>query len=221
MGHGRKAHAFITYRDCLIRRDTHRVLLPLFIHLPSMIYSLTGTIIDRDKEKVAIETGNIGYEVFVSKPLEYFLDSHMTLYTYEVITQDDHYLVGFPTKREKEMFGMLISVKGIGPKTAITALGGTSVDELLQAIQSNNVSYLKKLPGIGPKAASQIILDLQGKLVTTSPKSNLQAYEEARLALKQLGFKVKEIDDALSAVAKPDQSVEETITLCLRKLRKS
>ena len=186
-----------------------------------MIYSLTGTIIDRDEDKVAIETGNIGYEVFVSKPMEYILDSHMTLFTYEVITQDDHYLVGFPTKLEKTAFGMLISVKGIGPKTAIAALGATTPEELFQAIEANNVSYLKKLPGIGPKAASQIILDLQGKLVSTRPASNLESYQEARLALKQLGFKAKEIDDVLAVVAKPNQSVEETITLCLRKLRKS
>ena len=186
-----------------------------------MIYSLTGTIIDRDAEKVAIETGNIGYEVFVSKPLEYVIDSQMTLYTYEVITQDDHYLVGFPTKKEKIAFSMLLTVKGIGPKTAISALGGTNPDELYNAIESSNVAFLKKLPGIGPKAASQIILDLKGKLISAQEAKKTDTYQEARLALKQLGFKAKEIDDVLEAVAKPDQSVEETIKLCLRKLRNS
>ena len=83
-----------------------------------MIYSLTGTIIDRDNEKVAIQTLGIGYEVFVSKPMEYELGAELTLYTYEVLSQDDHYLVGFLSKEEKRAFSSLISVKGIGPKTA-------------------------------------------------------------------------------------------------------
>jgi len=184
-----------------------------------MIYSLTGTIIDRDNEKVAIQTLGIGYEVFVSRPLEYVLGAECTLYTYEVLTQDDHYLVGFLSKEEKRAFSSLISVKGIGPKTAISALSKTTPLELIEAIEANNVAYLKKLPGIGPKAASQIILDLQGKLVSNKLDSDIAAYAEARLALKQLGFKVKDIDDAVAAVAKPGQTTEETITLCLRKLR--
>ena len=186
-----------------------------------MIYSLTGTIIDRDEEKIAIETGNIGYEVFVSKPFSYELGSHVRIYTYEVLTQDDHYLVGFLTKEEKEAFSSLLNVKGIGPKTAISALSKTTPDELIAAIESHNISYLKKLPGIGPKAASQIILDLQGKLVSAKPNMGKQDFEEARLALRQLGFKAKDIDDALAAVGKKGQPTEETVKLALLKLRKN
>ena len=186
-----------------------------------MIYSLKGKVVDRDEEKIALDLGNIAYEVFVAKPFEMPLDADIKLYTYEVLTQDDHYLVGFVTKMEKLAFSSLISVKGIGPKTAISALSKTTPEELFEAIEANNISYLKKLPGIGPKAASQIILDLQGKLVSHKQNSDLESFKEARLALKQLGFKVKEIDDVLAIVGKPNQTPEETITLALRKLRKA
>ena len=109
-----------------------------------MIYSLKGTIEEVTKETVAIELGNMAYEVFVSRPSDYTLGQEAKLYTHEVITQDDHYLVGFSTKIEKEAFLSLLSVKGIGPKTAINALSKATPDDLFLAIESSNTSYLKK-----------------------------------------------------------------------------
>ena len=70
----------------------------------------------------------------MSRPAEWHVGQNTTIYTYEVYSQDDHYLVGFTNKLEKEAFGSLIQVKGIGPKTAITALSATTPDELFKAI---------------------------------------------------------------------------------------
>ena len=190
-----------------------------------MIYSLKGQIVEVTKDSVAIETSNVAYEVYVSRSFEFTLDQEVKLYTHEVIGQDDHYLVGFTTKVEKEAFLSLLQVKGIGPKTAITALSKTTPDELFLAIESSNTSYLKKLPGIGPKAASQIILDLKGKLAMEEGGSkkktpaNPELHDEVRAALKSLGFKVKDIDAALSSINEPNPDRDTLLRFALRKLK--
>ena len=190
-----------------------------------MIYSLHGKIVARSKDSIAIDIGSIGYEVFVARPEEFMLGDEKLIYTCEIMTQDDHYLVGFATLLEKAAFQSLVSVKGIGPKTALSALSKADPEGLFQAISNNNVAYLKKLPGIGPKAAAQIVLDLRGKISEPAvpgkkaPKG--EAYEEAAAALKSLGFKTKDIDDALAAVDLPKSaSTQEILKLALRKLRK-
>ena len=185
-----------------------------------MIYSLHGKIVARSKDSIAIDIGSIGYEVFVARPEEFMLGDEKLIYTCEIMTQDDHYLAGFSSKAEKEAFLSLTSVRGIGPKTAIGALSATTPDELFAAIAGSDAKYLKKLPGIGPKAASQIILDLQGKLIQEEPKIKKDdRYPGVRAALKSLGFKAKEIDSAI--VALPD-SLDDNSALrtALRSLRK-
>ena len=186
-----------------------------------MIYLVRGKILERTKETVAIDLGNIAYEIYVSRPQEYLVGAEATIYTYEVITQDDHYLAGFSSQLEKEAFHSLIQVKGIGPKTAISALSQTNPEELFKAISANNTAYLKKLPGIGPKAAAQIILDLKGKLVENGAKASPTMYDEVRAGLKTLGFRVKDIDDVLSTINEPNLSNEEVLRIALKKLRKN
>jgi len=184
-----------------------------------MIYSLTGTIVEIASDSVAIDVHDVAYQLLVSRPDEFKLGTPVKAFTYEVTTDDDHYLVGFLTKLEKEAFMSLIQVKGIGPKTALNALRETNPDELFKAIQSNNTAYLKKLPGIGPKAAAQIILDLKGKLVESDEKGNPTQYDEVRQALKSLGFKAKAIDDALASINEPGADNQVILRLALRKLR--
>ena len=167
-------------------------------------------------------TGGSAFELFVARPLEWQVGTETTVYSYEVYNENDHYLVGFSTKMEKDAFKSLIQVKGIGPKTAINALSATTPDELFRAISASNTSYLKKLPGIGPKAASQIILDLKGKLASpTNKNANDERYEDVRAALKSMGFKVKDIDTALSSINEPNLSTEDILRAALLKLRGS
>ena len=187
-----------------------------------MYYSFTGKIVDIGEDWLAIDVNGIAFELFVSRPLEWKKGEATTIFVHEVYNENDHYLVGFSSKLEKEAFNSLIQVKGIGPKTAINALSSTTPDDLFKAIAASNTAYLKKLPGIGPKAASQIILDLKGKLASSSSsKANDEKYEEVRAALKTLGFKTKEIDSALSDINDSNASSEDLIRLALRKIKGS
>ncbi|MBP5217059.1 MAG: Holliday junction branch migration protein RuvA [Bacilli bacterium] len=185
-----------------------------------MIYSLQGTIIAIEKDSIVLDVHDVGYEVLSSHPEHFALGEKVLLYTHEVISEDDHFLVGFKSKLEKEAFYALIQVKGIGPKTALTALSSTEPEEFFKAIQSNNTAFLKKLPGIGPKAAAQIILDLKGKLVESDAKGNPTQYDEVRQALKQMGFKAKAVDDVLSKINSPGANNQEILRLALKELGK-
>jgi Holliday junction DNA helicase RuvA len=132
-------------------------------------------------------------------------------------------LVGFSNLLDKRIFEQLLSVKGIGPKTALGALSGASSEQIIQGINDGNIAFLKSLPSIGPKAASQIILDLKGKITFDTPK--LASKQNPKLndvsdALKSLGFKVVEIDRALKDLSSDDYSVEQLIKLALKKLGK-
>ncbi len=186
-----------------------------------MIYSLTGKIVHKSKEVVVIDVHDVAYECLVSRAEDFAYNEITTIYTYEVYGENEHYLAGFSTLLEKEAFQSLITVKGIGPKTALNALSATSADALFKAIQSNNTSYLKKLPGIGPKAAAQIILDLKGHLAEDGGKADPKQYDEVRAALKSLGFRVKEIDDALSSISDPTLDSQGLLKAALKKLRKN
>ncbi len=185
-----------------------------------MIYSVNGIVAEIGEGWVAIDLGDIAYEVLVSRTSDFSLGEKCLVYTYEAISQEDHYLVGFKDKTEKMAFASLICVKGIGPKTALSALSQTTPGLLFQAIESNNTSFLKKLPGIGPKAAAQIILDLKGKLVKTDEKGHPDRYPGVAAALKALNFKKVEIEAAIASIKVDSLNDEEATRMALRYLRK-
>ena len=184
-----------------------------------MYFSFKGPISYIDDDYVVVEVNNIGYQVYVAHKDDYKLGDVTTIYLYNVVREDEQYLAGFSSIKEKEAFVALISVKGIGPRTALNALSATTADELFNAIAANNVTFLKKLPGIGGKAAAQIILDLKGQLATGSV-ANPDQYDEVREALKSLGFKVKVIEDTLAQISIPNATNEEILRAALKKLRK-
>lgn len=183
-----------------------------------MYFSFKGPITYIGKDFVVIEVNNIGYQVFVPHLDDFSIGKEVTIYLYNVVREDEQYLAGFSSIEEKEAFLSLISVKGIGPRTALNAMSKTTAKDMFAAIASNNVTYLKKLPGIGAKAASQIILDLKGQL--TSSEANPNQYDEVREALKSIGFKVKQIDNVLSSINIPDATNEEILREALKKLKK-
>ena len=139
------------------------------------------------------------------------------------VKEDEFVLYGFVSKEEKELFLKLISVKGVGPKSAISMLSKASPESIIQAIETTNTGFLKKLPGIGPKAAQQIILDLKGQLKFDTPKASIKEnvdLQEAREALKGFGFKASEIDNALSKLNDQSLKVDEYIVKALALLRR-
>ena len=183
-----------------------------------MIYSLKGKVLLTDCDTVVIDVHDVGYQVLVSHVNDYEIGQEVFLYTYNVVREDEQYLVGFSSLDEKNVFLALIRVKGLGPRTVINALSATTPNDVKNAIASNNVVYLKKLPGIGAKAASQIILDLKGEL--TGTKGDPTVYDEVYDALKELGFKGAAIERVLATINEKDAKPEDVLRLALAKLRK-
>ena len=183
-----------------------------------MIYSLRGKVLLIDGDTVVIDVRDVGYQVLVSHTDNYEVGQEVFLYTYNVVIEDEQYLVGFSSLDEKQVFLSLIKVKGLGPRTVIGALSATTPNDVKNAIASNNVVYLKKLPGIGAKAASQIILDLKGEL--TGTKGDPTVYDEVYEALKELGFKGAAIERVLATINEKDAKPEDVLRIALAKLRK-
>lgn len=183
-----------------------------------MIYFLRGEIASIESDSVIIDVRDVGYRVLVSHIDAFHVGDKVLLYTYNVVREDENYLVGFLTKEEQSVFLSLIKVKGLGPKTVINALSATTPEEVINAISSNNVAFLKKLPGLGAKAAGQIILDLKGQL--TGSKGNPKQYEEVYDALKSLGFKGAAIDRVLATINEPGATTEDILKIALSRLSK-
>ena len=183
-----------------------------------MIYSLRGKVLLIDGDTVVVDVHDVGYQVLVSHTDQYEIGQEVFLYTYNVVREDEQYLVGFSSLDEKQVFLSLIKVKGLGPRTVIGALSATTPNDVKNAIASNNVVYLKKLPGIGAKAASQIILDVKGEL--TGTKGDPTVYDEVYEALKELGFKGAAIERVLATINEKDAKPEDVLRIALAKLRK-
>lgn len=184
-----------------------------------MIYYLKGKIVSIINNTVVIDVRDVAYEILVSHPDDYEIEQETLIYTYNVVREDENYLVGFKTVEEKNIFLSLIKVKGLGPRSVVNALSTTTPSSVINAIASNNVAYLKKLPGIGAKAAAQIILDLKGELAP-GEKANPKLYDEVYEALKELGFKGAAIDRVLSTINEPGATSEDIMRIALQKLRK-
>lgn len=188
-----------------------------------MYYYLHGLVTFHTKDSIVIECGGVGYDVLVPHADEFPIGETLFVYVSYVHNENEEYFVGFKTQREKDLYTDLTSVKGIGPKTALGALAATSAERLSQAIDDGNEAFLMRLPGIGKKSASQIILDLKGKLATleSANSDTLNAeMDAAKEGLKSLGFKEKEIKDALARIEETDLTADEYLKRALVLLKK-
>lgn len=170
-----------------------------------MYYYMKGKVVYIHKDHIVLDCGGIGYQIYVANPYDYKKDMETTVFTYLQVREDAQLLYGFKTEDERHLFLKLIQVKGIGCKTAIGILACGDYSRVVGAIEDGNINYLKKIPGIGPKAAQQIILDLQGKLVLD--KEDVaevnETMNEAIEVLKALGYKVNEINQVMKRIDEP------------------
>ena len=147
------------------------------------------------------------------------------MFTYQHIREDENTLYGFLSAAEKDLFIKLISVKGLGPKTAMNMFSAMSMERILDAIETGDVALIKSLPGIGAKTASQIVLDLKGKLVQVSstPKASVSAeVKDALDALKALGYKGNELTGVEKLfAANPGKTVDEYVKMGLKHMLQS
>lgn len=182
---------------------------------------MIGTITEIDATNVTLDVNGIGYLINTPNPYSFDVGSEAKIYLYQVIREDENSLYGFKTKEEKGMFLKLISVKGLGPKMALPILATGSIAGIMDAIERENILYLKKFPKIGDKVAKQIILDLKGKISITGIESsnNSSSYEELIEVLKGLGYKEKEIKSVVVKVNQElslEDQVKESLKLLLK-----
>ncbi|MCK5732041.1 MAG: Holliday junction branch migration protein RuvA, partial [Tenericutes bacterium] len=158
---------------------------------------IKGTVTEISPDNITLETSGIGYLIITPNPYNFLLHSELTVYIYQKVTDDNISLYGFKTLKAKALFIKLISVNGIGPKSASAILASGSVESITQAIDDSNAKYLQKFPGIGPKSSQQIILDLKGKIEFEDKAIKTANIIEVEEALRALGFKAKEIKKLL------------------------
>lgn len=191
-----------------------------------MIAFIKGTVASYGVDWVVVDQQGIGWQIAYPHTDEISLNQEVRIYTYMHISENDVSLYGFSSQEEKELFMRLISVKGLGPRTAMNMLTKAGYEVIISAIEDGNVAALKKLPGIGAKSASQIVLDLKGKLVPAATAVNAkpaQTYpdeiREALEGLKNLGYKGSELSSAADMMSKrPGLAVEEYLRLGLQHL---
>ena len=118
---------------------------------------LNGIIKDIESNYIVLDINGIGYLIYVANPYYYQIENSYKVYTYTHIREDEFSLYGFKSKEELDLFLKLISVKGLGPKMALPILATGSIEGIMDAIDRENILYLKKFPKIGDKVARQII----------------------------------------------------------------
>lgn len=183
-----------------------------------------GLISEKTMDSITLEVNDIGYLFYVAHPDEFRLNTETLVYSYYHVKEDSVTLYGFIDKESRTLFLKLLSVSGIGPKTVMAMMSATTSHALIQAIETGNTSFLKKLPGIGTKTASQIILDLKGKLIvndfdsTKDPVNSelMDTYE----ALKTLGYRASDIDIVLKNLGKEKMPSSDYLRLALQQLQK-
>ncbi len=202
-----------------------------------MLAYIKGELAVKARGYVVIDVGGLGYKVFMSElAMENVgnIGEIVKVHTYYRVMEDDISIFGFNTSEELRLFELLISVSGVGAKTAITMLGTIKPEDFAIAIISNDINTLKKLPGIGAKTAQRIVLELKDKLkkekqieelsIATN-NSNIikteiekdQKLEEAFTALQVLGYSTKEIEKVMEKIDKK-LSLEEIIRLGIKQL---
>lgn len=182
-----------------------------------MIGFVRGRVHAFGLDYVLVDTGSVGYRINFNHPEVLTIDKEILIYTYQNVREDDISLFGFLSLQEYDLFVKLISVKGLGPKIASNILGRATVEEIIKAIEQGDAAFMKRMPGIGGKTASQIILDLKGKLVEvdTGIVDNDKMNDVVE-ALKQFGYKSQEIKPVIKALKNENGSTDELVKKALK-----
>ena len=185
-----------------------------------MIGKVKGTLSEINGNVALIESPNgLFYEVFLpSALLGAHVGSPFEIYTHFHVREDAQILFGFKSKKEQQFFKMLISVSGVGPKTAFQIVSFAPAEDLIDAIKKNDSAFFARVPGLGKKTAMKIILELASRLDATFELEQQYVSEEDKTvvdALVSLGFKSNEAKEILKKLPK-DMSLEQKIKEGLR-----
>ncbi len=194
-----------------------------------MIGRIAGSLLEKNPPQVVVDVGGVGYEIDV--PMSTFynlpkLGEKVALFTHLVVREDAHLLYGFGTESERATFRQLLRVSGVGPKVALAVLSGMSVNDLAEAVMTQESGRLTKVPGIGKKTAERLLLELKDRLkvdVRISVGGDATAISSASdilNALISLGYNDKEALFAIKQLPK-EASVADGIRQALKLLSKS
>ncbi len=172
-----------------------------------MIVGIEGKIVQKEPTFVHINVNGLIYEVFVSiNCSSAIIDTNVKLYTTQIIKEESNNLYGFLDLNEKKLFDTVIKINGVGPKVALAICSTFTPSSFAQIVETSDVGMLKRVPGIGPKGASRILVELSGFVVMANESTNNlnESGSQAVLALESLGFKKDQINKALTACVSND-----------------
>jgi len=193
-----------------------------------VIGRLSGTLVSKQPPRLLVDVAGVGYEVDVPMSTFYHLPAtgeKVVLHTHLVVREDAHILFGFGTQEERSAFRELVRISGIGARTALSVLSGLSVSELAQAVATQEVARLVRVPGIGKKTAERLLLELKGRLADALPGASggaatASADGDVLNALLALGYSEKEALAATRSL-EPGLGVAEGIRAALKGLVKA
>ena len=192
-----------------------------------MIAYLKGTIVGADAYACVLDVGGVGYELLMStKGLASLppVGRECLVHAYLQVKDDGMTMFGFASLQEKEMFGRLVNVSGIGPKIALAALSTYNPQELASVIAEGDVAAVSRVPGVGKKTAQRVILELQGILKSDVEASSASAapvssaLKDASLALESMGFSAEEVSAAFKGGEVEGMDVSSLVRLGLKNL---
>lgn len=193
-----------------------------------MISSLKGVVDRVWGNYIEVEVNNVGYLVWVGKK-NYTEGQEVKIYTYMAVSENDMALYGFENFEDLDLFKMLITVSGVGPKSAAQILGAASAEAassraIIKAIGDADTSFFEKIKGVGKKTAQRIIVDLKSKiggLGELNLRDELPLLEDdVVLSLRQLGFEKREIENVMKKIPKDLEILEDKVSWCLQNLNR-
>lgn len=191
-----------------------------------MIGMLRGTIALKNAPTVIIDVSGVGYKVFVSNTLltSHAVGDELTLFTYTHVRDDALELYGFSSGEDLKLFEMLISVSGVGCKSALGVFSIGSRSSIVNAIVTGDVSFFTSVPRLGKKNGQKIIIELKNKLggvedLDLSVGESTQQ-QEAIIALQSFGYSRQEAESAVQAITAEDLKTEEFVRQALKRLGK-
>ncbi|PLY09140.1 MAG: Holliday junction branch migration protein RuvA [Arcobacter sp.] len=186
-----------------------------------MIVGIKGKIEKKEPTLLHIDVNGLVYEVFVSVNCSSKItENNISLFTTYIIREDSQALYGFLDINEKKLFDTVIKINGVGPKVALAICSTFTPSSFSQIVSSNDISMLKRVPGIGPKGASRILVELSGFVIDGNGEEDSVGTNmmEASMALESLGFKKDIITKALNSCSATNTS--DLVKEALKKLQK-
>ena len=199
-------------------------MLLKFASIKLMIAYIKGEVIQKNERSIILLTNGIGYEVFlINNDLENIeKGKNCELNIYSHIKEDMFDLYGFKDIEQLDFFKKIISISGIGPKSALNILSLADIHDLKRAISSEDSSFLQTVSGIGKKTAARIVLELKEKIVTEISDQEIQKQGSGQVieALISLGYKETDARDAAKKVPDDIQELSEKIKIALKEVNK-